>query len=139
MACRARSALVQWVMCNPLATGSKQANSTIWTRWRGGKTLRSTRALPLVKNGREPPLLIAATQAPDGGFIALHLAGNSPQSDGRPELPKEFANAELETKAVCDCERCLVKSGHRCSRCRAAALFVHAWSASKLTKVSMPA
>jgi len=63
-------------MCNPLAIGSKQANSTIWTRCRGGKPLRSPRALSLAEYGSEPALLITATKAPDGGRITLHLAGD---------------------------------------------------------------
>ena len=44
-ACRARSSLVQWVMCNPSAIGSRQASSTICARWRGGNRGRSTRPL----------------------------------------------------------------------------------------------
>src|SRR6476469_2866257 len=37
---RARSWLVQWVMCSPSAIGSRQASSTIWARWRGGNLQR---------------------------------------------------------------------------------------------------
>src|SRR5437588_11286219 len=75
IAWRAKSRLVQWVMCNPLAIGSKQACSTIWTRCRGGKPLRSARALNFAEHRGEARLLIATTDTPNGGPVALQLAG----------------------------------------------------------------
>jgi hypothetical protein len=63
-------------MCNPLAIGSKQASLTIWARCRGGKTLRSARALCLVEHAGESLLFVAATQPPDGHLVTLHLDGN---------------------------------------------------------------
>ena len=38
-----QSSLVQWVICRPSATGSRQASSTIWARWRGGNRDRAAR------------------------------------------------------------------------------------------------
>src|SRR4051794_31232379 len=95
-ACRARSALVQCVMCNPLAMGSKQANSTIQARCRGGKSLRSSGALSLAEHGTKPALLIAATEAPDGGFIALHLAGDRLNPLAVPNRQKNAGMLHLE-------------------------------------------
>src|SRR5512135_582855 len=82
-ACRARSSLAQWVMCRPLATGSRQASSTICARWRGGNPLGAAR-IPLAvvgEQGRQAGLLITSAGPPDGGLIALHLSG-----DGLPPL-----------------------------------------------------
>src|SRR6516164_4185666 len=74
-ACRARSALVQWVMCRPLAAGSRQASWTTSARWRGGKPGRATSSL----GARQQPLhagaLVAAHGATDGGDAAAQLSG----------------------------------------------------------------
>src|SRR5215831_11321834 len=76
MAWRARSSLDQWVMCKPLATGSRQASWTIWARWRGGNPPGAAGA---GRRGQQPgqaALLVAAAGPPDGGLIALHLEGD---------------------------------------------------------------
>src|SRR5437867_2495702 len=83
-------------MCNPLAMGSKQANSTIWARSRGGKPLRPTRALILVEQGSESPLLIAATEAPNGGRITPHLVGDRYNPLAGPNRQKNASMLDLE-------------------------------------------
>src|SRR5262249_59216301 len=67
----ARSALDQWVMCNPSAMGSRQASWTIWARWRGGNLLGTSLAGFVHQELLQAALLVAATDAPDGGPIAL--------------------------------------------------------------------
>src|SRR5262249_1021518 len=76
MAWRAKSALVQCVMCNPSAIGSRQASSTIWARCRGGKLLRTTRSGFVGQQGRQSPLFIAPTNAPGRCLITLHPEGH---------------------------------------------------------------
>src|SRR5690242_13081362 len=76
IAWRARSSLDQWVMCRPLATGSRQASCTIWARWRGGNP---TRAPGSDRWGQQPgqaAVLVAAAGPPDGGLVTLHLDGD---------------------------------------------------------------
>src|ERR1700682_2372657 len=68
---RARSALVQCVICSPSARGSRQASSTIWARWRGGNLLRAPHAGVVQQELLQPALLVAPADAPDGGAIAL--------------------------------------------------------------------
>ena len=68
---RARSALVQCVMCSPSATGSRQASSTIWARCRGGNLLRAPQAGVVQQELLQPTPLVAAADAPDGGPVAL--------------------------------------------------------------------
>src|SRR5438876_10807457 len=72
---RAKSELLQCVMCSPLAIGSRQADCTICARCRGGKLLRATRPRGLPQHDIEAVLFIAAADAPDRGRVALHLAG----------------------------------------------------------------
>ena len=69
---RARSWLVQWVMCSPPVIGSRQASSTIWARWRGGDLLRTAQAGFVQQESCQAALLVAATDAPDGGPVTLH-------------------------------------------------------------------
>src|SRR6266545_2337808 len=85
-------------MCNPLAIGSKQANSTIWARCRGGKPLRSSRALGIAKYSSESVLLIAATDAPDGGLVTLHLHGDGLNPMTSPERQKNAGMLDLEPR-----------------------------------------
>src|SRR5262245_57151133 len=73
---RARSALVQWVICSPSATGSKQANSTIWARWRGGNLLRAAQAGIIEQEFRQAALFVAAAHPPDRGRVAFQSAGD---------------------------------------------------------------
>src|SRR5437588_7263272 len=75
-ACRARSALLQWVMCSPSATGSKQASSTIWARWRGGNLRGAPAAGEVGQESRQATLFIAAAEAPDGGRVTAHPRGD---------------------------------------------------------------
>src|SRR5437660_3516340 len=88
-ACWAKSWLVQWVMCNPLATGSRQASSTIWARWRGGNLLGTSRAGLVQQELAQPTLLVASADAPDGGPIALQPGGEIadplPGGDGQDD------------------------------------------------------
>src|ERR1700722_18719710 len=79
---RARSALVQCVICSPSATGSRQASSTIQARCRGGNLLRTPHAGVIQQELLQPALLVAPTDAPDGGPIALQ-----PGSDVMDTLP----------------------------------------------------
>jgi hypothetical protein len=73
---RANSKLVQWVMCKPLAIGSKQPNSTIWARWRGGKLLWATGTRAFPQHAAEAVLLVTAANPPNGADVALGLDGN---------------------------------------------------------------
>src|SRR5437764_12954603 len=73
---RANSVLDQWVMCNPLATGSRQASSTIWARWRGGKFLGMSLARVVRQELLQPTPLVAPADSPDGGPIALQPGGD---------------------------------------------------------------
>src|SRR5215468_10723000 len=73
---RASSALDQWVMCSPSAIGSRQANSTIRARCRGGN-LQRVPGLGLVQQEALPAaLLVAAADAPDGGGVAPQPGGD---------------------------------------------------------------
>ena len=84
---RARSALVQWVMCSPSAIGSRQASSTIWARCRGGNLLGTPDARVVQQEVFQPALLVTATDPPDGGPVALHPRGDRldrfPGGDGQ--------------------------------------------------------
>jgi hypothetical protein len=82
LAWRARSLLVQWVMCSPSVMGSRQASSTIWARCRGGNLLGATQARLVQQEGLQPALLVAAADAPDGGRVTLQASGDRP--DGLP-------------------------------------------------------
>src|SRR4051812_25756747 len=76
IAWRARSALVQWVMCNPSAMGSRQANATIRARCRGGgNPLGAAAAGEVAEQAAQATLLVAATEPPDGGGVALVECG----------------------------------------------------------------
>src|SRR5262245_33371135 len=86
---RARSALVQCVMCSPSATGSRQASSTIWARCRGGNLLRAPHAGVVQQEFGQPAALVAPADAPDGGPIALQTGRDSvdsfPAGDGQDD------------------------------------------------------
>src|SRR4051794_32514982 len=82
IAWRARSSLVQWVMCSPLAMGSRQASSTIWARWRGGNLLGTPQERIVQQEFLQAALLVAATDTPDGGPITLQAG-----SDGLDGFP----------------------------------------------------
>ena len=69
-------ALDQWVMCNPLAIGSRHANSTIRARWRGGNLLGMSRARIVGQDVPYATLSITTADAPDGGAIALQAVGD---------------------------------------------------------------
>src|SRR5271168_3296950 len=90
----ARSSRDQWVMCSPRANGSKQANATIWARWRGGNRGVSPRSLA-ASIGEQPRHAVASITLagpPDRGLFALHLgsdglgplASRDRQDDPRP-------------------------------------------------------
>src|SRR5208337_1393757 len=87
---RAKSKLLQWVMCSPLAIGSKQANCTIWARYRGGKLLGAAGARGLPQHTVKTAILVAAAYTPHGGGIALRLHGHVldslPASDAQEDL-----------------------------------------------------
>jgi hypothetical protein len=74
-ACRARSLLVQWVMCSPLATGSRQANRTISARWRGGNPGGSPGSLRRCEEAGQARALVATADPPDGRGVVLRLDG----------------------------------------------------------------
>src|SRR5690242_9488257 len=73
---RARSALDQWVTCSPSATGSRQANSTIWARCRGGNLLGAPRAGVVQQELLQPAALVAPAGAPHGGPVAPQPGGD---------------------------------------------------------------
>ena len=73
---RARSALVQCVMCKPSAIGSRQASSTIWARWRGGNLLRTSQAGLVQQEFLQAALLVTAADAPDSGPVTLQARGH---------------------------------------------------------------
>src|SRR5262245_60437173 len=73
---RARSWLVQCVICSPSAIGSRQARSTTWARCRGGKLQRMPPAGLLQQEALPAAVLIAATDPPDGGRVAFHAGGH---------------------------------------------------------------
>src|SRR5437660_137019 len=74
---RAKSPLDQWVMCKPLAIGSRQASWMICARCRGGNPFGAPRAVSVRQQPRKAVLLVAAAEAPDGGGVALPVAGDS--------------------------------------------------------------
>src|SRR2546425_2484713 len=74
---RARSALVQWVMCRPLAIGSRHASATTCACWRGGKARRGAAAGPFDQQLFQADALVPAGDPPDGGAVALHPPGDA--------------------------------------------------------------
>src|SRR5262249_50405532 len=64
----------------------------------GGKPLRSSRALGIAKYSSDSVLLIAATDAPDGGFVALQLDGNRLNPMTRPDRQKNAGMLDLEPR-----------------------------------------
>ena len=81
-----------------VAIGSKHANATIWARWRGGKPLRSARALRFLKYRRDAVLFIAATDSPDGCRIALHLDGHGLDPLPSPNGQEDAGVLDLEPR-----------------------------------------
>src|SRR5262249_18838597 len=80
---RARSSLDQWVMCNPLATGSRQASSTIRAHWRGGNPGRAARSLGPFEEPRHPGVAVPLARAARRADVALQVG-----RDGRGPLPR---------------------------------------------------
>src|SRR5262249_46655117 len=95
-ACRAKSALLQWVRCSPYALGSRQANCTIWARWRGGKPLRAAGAWGFRKDAVEAALLIATADAPNGGRIATRLPGHVLDAPPLSDVQEDLGMLDLE-------------------------------------------
>ena len=56
--------------------GSRQANSTIWARCRGGNLLRSSLAGVVQQEFGQSALRVAAADTPDGGATTLQPTGN---------------------------------------------------------------
>src|SRR4051812_14112355 len=75
---RARSWLVQWVMCKPSAMGSRQARLMIPARCRGGNLLRTAHAGLVQQERLQAALLVATTDPPDGAGITLQAVGYGP-------------------------------------------------------------
>src|SRR5687768_12389188 len=63
-------------MCSPSATGSRQANSTIWARCRGGNLLGTAEAGVVHQEFLQPALLVAATDPPDRGRVTFQAGGD---------------------------------------------------------------
>src|SRR5947209_5877249 len=93
---RARSALVQWVMCKPSAIGSRQASSTSWARWRGGNLLRTPQAGFVQQEFLPTALLVTAAHPPDRGSVTLQARGHRP--DGLPRGHGEHDAGVLDLK-----------------------------------------
>src|SRR5262249_48080470 len=102
---RARSALDQWVMCRPRATGSRQANWMIWARWRGGNALGAARTVGVGQGPGGAVSLVTAAVAPDGGRIALPTGGNVvdrfASGDGQDD-PRALDLEEGQPGLLCD-------------------------------------
>src|SRR4051812_41201323 len=77
-ACRARSWLAQWVMCSPLATGSRQASWTIRALCRGGNLQRPPRAGVVQQEFGKAAPLVASAHSPDGGPVAFQASCDGP-------------------------------------------------------------
>src|SRR5689334_19395643 len=73
---RARSWLAQWVMCSPLATGSRQARATIWAFCRGGNLQGPPRTWAVQQQFRKSAPLVAPADPPDGRPVALEACGD---------------------------------------------------------------
>ena len=73
---RARSSLDQWVMCSPLATGSRQASWTIRARCRGGNPFGPARTVWCRHQPVHAPPFVQAAGPPDRGAIAFHPIGD---------------------------------------------------------------
>ena len=73
---RAKSALVQWVMCSPSAIGSRQASSTIWARWRGENLLGTPDPGTVQQEFVQAAVLVAAADPPDGGPVTRQPRGD---------------------------------------------------------------
>ena len=72
---RARSLLVQWVICKPSAMGSRQASATSWALWRGGNPLRVSQAGVVQQEFLQAALLVAAADPPDRGPVTPQAVG----------------------------------------------------------------
>src|SRR5205085_11294625 len=73
---RARSWLVQCVICSPSAIGSRQASSTSCARCRGGNPQRMPQAGLIEQEVFPAAVLVAPADAPDGGGVAFHAGGH---------------------------------------------------------------
>jgi|SRR5690348_13253104 hypothetical protein len=63
-------------MCSRSATGSRQASSTIWARWRGGNLLRAPDPGVVQQEGFQAAVFVTAADPPDGGPVTFHPGGN---------------------------------------------------------------
>src|SRR5512142_3107471 len=119
IAWRARSSLDQWVMCSPLATGSRQASWTIWARWRGGNPVGMSRPAGRGQEPRQPGLLVAPARPPDGGLVALHLEGDraGPHASGvgehDPSTPDLIPGQRLAVGDLLECRQVNRGDGER--------------------------
>ena len=73
---RAKSSLVQCVICSPSAIGSRQASSTIWARWRGGNLLGTPAAGGVQQEFFQAALLVTAADPPNGRPVTLQVRGD---------------------------------------------------------------
>src|SRR5512135_1389026 len=72
---RAKSGLVQWVMCRPLAIGSRQASRTISARCRGGNPGRPPGSVWWCQEAGQSRVLVEATNPPNRRAVALSAEG----------------------------------------------------------------
>src|SRR5262249_7386753 len=104
MAWRARSWLAQWVMCSPLAIGSRQASWTIWALCRGGNLLGTPRAGFVQQEFGKATLLVASAGPPDGGAVAAELGGYLADGIARSDSQDDACVLDLEpTEAAVVC------------------------------------
>src|SRR5829696_3565261 len=87
-------------MCRSRATGSRQASSTIWARWRGGNLLRAAQARLVQQEGLQPALLVAAADTPDGGPVTLQPGGDRLDGFTRGDGQHDAGTLDLEERQV---------------------------------------
>src|SRR6516225_467957 len=83
-------------MWSPSATGSRQANSTISARCKGGKLLGASQAWLIQQQSIQPALLIAAADTPDGRPVTFQPSGNGADGLSRGNRENDARMLDLE-------------------------------------------
>jgi hypothetical protein len=82
-----------------VAIGSKQANSTIWARWRGGKLLGATGARDFPQHAIESTFLVTAANPPNGADVTLRLEGYDLDALATCDAQQDLGMPNLEPRA----------------------------------------